>query len=120
MFNPMHVPGQEDRNALCDAAAEGNVGRVRKLVRANPAYVDGTSIHGFTPLQKAAQCGHLDVVQLLVNELHATATLAGMPPSENGGTSSSLAQLSPLQLARRGKHEDIVAFLSALGDAASS
>lgn len=52
----MQSPGQDERNALCDAAAAGDAAGVRRLLSAwwgAPA-VDGTSWHGFTPLQVRA------------------------------------------------------------------
>ncbi len=49
-----------------EAAAVGDVARVRELVDASPGLVDAYAPDGFTPLTLAAHFGHADVVRLLL------------------------------------------------------
>jgi len=83
---------------LHQAATEGRVGVVRLLLEKG-ADVDARASFGVTPLLFAASRGHVDVVRLLLEkgaDVNAREVVFGH---------------TPLDMARRGDHRDIVALL---------
>lgn len=52
---------------LHEAAAIGDIGRVRAALERDPSQLDTDSPEGFTPLALAAHFGHLEVMRLLID-----------------------------------------------------
>lgn len=81
-----------------DAAAQGDLEKVKALLKANPYLVSSKDSHGMTPLHWAALNGQKDAVELLLaNKADVNAT------SNNGDT--------PLHLAEAAEHQDVAELL---------
>lgn len=104
----VNKPARGEGNALIVAAAHGDVEMVRLLVRAGAnvnAVVEGDE----TPLINAAWRNRLEVADYLINH-GADVNLSVRAPTIDG------AELrSPLQMARREGHTEMVALLRAAG-----
>ena len=88
---------------LCDAAARGDLARLRSLAKEPQIDVSGGDYDQRTALHLAASEGVLDVVRCLVEELGATAS----PVDRWGGT--------PLDDAIRSQHDSVAAYLRTKG-----
>jgi cytohesin len=86
---------------LQEAAARGDIAKVRSLIRANPAALHAR-VNGTTALHEAVRAGHLEIVKLLI------ASGANVNATDFSG-------LTPLKLALGWKHADVAAFLRANG-----
>ena len=76
IVTPLTPAQREERGKACyNAAARGDVQRVRELVRlegADPNWTNWRNTIGWTPCSSiAARCNHVDVVRCLVSELGA-------------------------------------------------
>jgi ankyrin repeat protein len=64
----------KDNCLICDAAAVGDVQKMKLLLRENPRLVASTDIRGYTPLILAVMKGHKDAAELLLaNKADAAA-----------------------------------------------
>jgi hypothetical protein len=92
------------RLRIGEAAAVGELGRVRKIGEAWPAAIHEYTTDGFTPLQLACFFGHSEVAAYLIEkgaDVHAVAQNA--------------MQIQPLHAAVAGQYADIVELLIAHG-----
>lgn len=87
--------------AIHDAAAAGDLEKVRSLVQADPALANERAM-GTTPLHQAARNGHLKVVEFLV------AAGANVNTKDSSG-------LTPLKLALGYQRKEVAAFLRERG-----
>lgn len=86
---------------IFEAAAVGNIPRIRELLRDTPDLIDSYSADGFTPIGLAAHFGHEDAVKLLL-ELGANINARGTDGNLNN---------MPIHAAIAGNHEHIVKLL---------
>jgi ankyrin repeat protein len=92
------------RLSIGEAAAVGELARVRKIGEAWPAAIQAYTTDGFTPLQLACFFGHTEVAAWLIEhgaDVHAVAQNA--------------MQIQPLHAAVAGQYVDIVKLLIAHG-----
>jgi hypothetical protein len=92
------------RLSIGEAAAVGELARVRKIGEAWPAAIQAYTTDGFTPLQLACFFGHTEVATWLIEhgaDVHAVAQNA--------------MQIQPLHAAVAGQYVDIVKLLIAHG-----
>ncbi|KAL7123114.1 hypothetical protein ACP275_01G085600 [Erythranthe tilingii] len=91
---------------LFEAAMEGSVGSLQKLLNEDPLILDRFSINCFsdTPLHVAAMLGHVDFVKEIVR---------ARPHLVN---ESNSLRSSPLHLASAGGHLDVVKAILSVGD----
>jgi Ankyrin repeats (3 copies)/Ankyrin repeats (many copies) len=84
--------------SIHDAAAIGNLEKVKALLKANPDLVNSKDNGGMMPLHWAAMCGHKDVAELLL------ANKADVNATDNAGQ-------TPLRLAEETKYQDVAELL---------
>ncbi len=85
---------------LQDAAARGDIAKVRSLIRSNPLAISARD-GGTTALHEAARAGHIEIVKLLVT-------------SGANVNATDFSGLTPLKLATS-KHPEIATYLRANG-----
>ncbi len=88
-------------DALCEAAAKGNLNKIRRMLmeRVEINYIDG---FGWAPLHYAARNGQFEAVKILLNNW-------ANPDVENA------AKVTPLFLAAKGNHVNCVKLLLLMG-----
>src|ERR1043166_7769290 len=88
---------------LQDAAARGEIDKVRSLIQANPASINARE-GGTTALHEATRAGHLEIVKLLVaNGANVNATdFSGLTPLKLalGRRNTEIAELLRQQIGR--------------------
>jgi beta-lactamase regulating signal transducer with metallopeptidase domain len=104
----VNKPARGEGNALIVAAAEGHLDIVRLFVGAG-ADVNAVVPADETPLINAAWNGHVEIARYLI-ERGADPNLAVRAPTVDGAE-----MRSPLIMARRGQHAEMVALLQSAG-----
>ena len=92
--------GCSKNDAIHDAARNGDLEKVKALLKANPDLVFSKDTHGSTPLHCAALQGHKDVAELLL------ANKAEVNAKDNIGE-------TPLHMAAYHGHKDVAELLLA-------
>jgi len=87
---------------ISDAAADGDLGKVKALLKPNPDLVFSKDYNGMTPLHYAATEGHKDVVELLL-------------ASKSDVNAKNKLGATPLFLAAVKGHKDVVELLLVKG-----
>jgi ankyrin repeat protein len=88
----------------CDAAALGDVARLREVIAASPSAVHEADPTGFTPLHFAAYFGARDAAAMLLEAGAGARAVA-----------ANASRVQPLHSAAAGRHAPIVALLLARG-----
>jgi len=83
-----------------EAAAIGDVNRIRNLLNGAPALLDSYSLEGFTPLALAAHFGHIEVARFLIDR-----------GANVNGISQHPMRLSPIHAALFGGRTDMALLL---------
>src|ERR1035438_7582111 len=100
---PLSAASGPQPPSIHDAAANGDLGTVKALLKGNPGLVDKS---GMTPLHWAAARGHKDVAELLLaNGADVNA--------KNTGTTGLNTGLTPLHYAAGSGHKDVAELLLA-------
>jgi ankyrin repeat protein len=92
------VDADPDPMNIWEAAKDGDLGELQRLVGHDPGLLDEKSLGGWTPLMHASQAGHVDVVQWLLD------WGAAINESANDG-------MTPLYLACHKGHSPVVRLL---------
>ena len=127
--------GKRKSNALCQAAADGNLGEVKSQL-AQGADANGKDSEGDLPLNCAAEYGHLDVAKYLVSQgadIRATSRLGWTPmhsaawkghkdvveylvsKGADVSAKSIAIEYTPLHLAASNGHLEVVKYLISQG-----
>ncbi|TFK30361.1 ankyrin [Coprinopsis marcescibilis] len=96
----MSRPEEASDSSLHGAAVQGDVARVKQLLKNSGQDVNKFNDDGYTPLHLASDRGHLEIVKLLL----ATGADRNIPDAD---------EFTPLQLAEIAGREDVVAALLA-------
>jgi cytohesin len=94
------VAGCSQKDALHDAARNGDLAKVKTLLATHPDLVNRKDTNGMTPLHCAALGGHKDIAELLL------AKQADVNAKDNAG-------ISPLSFAAGSGYKDVVQLLLA-------
>jgi ankyrin repeat protein len=101
---PLSATNQDSRDRLVykihDAAMQGDLAKVKALLKEDPDLVAGEYNNGMTPLHRAAEFNHKDVVELLL------ASKADVNAKDDNGR-------TPLNIAAQEGHKDEVELLLA-------
>ena len=129
VFPQAHKPMRTDGFSLLHRAAGQGRGEIVTYLIGMGADVNAADAMGWTPLHLAAQKGSLPTVKQLVTHgalvdaaTKAVAASFEVPPCSAEGTPPcelpAVPSLTPLDLARAGKHAELVAYLTAVTEPA--